>query len=352
MSGLALARAFYRAEVAPRLVGLPHGAALLGEGSEVLGLDDAVSADHDFGPRLQVFTGSTVDPADVEAALVDLPERFDGYPVAFGHTRDPRIRHRVEVVPVADWFRARLGVDPAAGMGLADWLLTPTQVLASLTGGEVFHDPAGEVAARRAALAWYPDDVWRYVLAAGWMRLAQEEPLHGRTGGRGDDLGSRLLAARLVRDLVRLAFLVRRRWAPYGKWLGTAFDRLPPVAGLRPDLDAALRSDDWREREAALVAAAARLGAATNALDLAGPVDAAPRRFHTRDIRISAAESFAAALVGAVTDPALRDLLARLGYRPGGVPPLPGAIDQSVDSTEVLMRPDRCRAAAPLLGLA
>jgi hypothetical protein len=32
-------------------------------------------------------------------------------------------------------------VDPANGMSVADWLLTPTQILASRTAGAVFHDP-------------------------------------------------------------------------------------------------------------------------------------------------------------------------------------------------------------------
>nr|WP_308222325.1 DUF4037 domain-containing protein [Frankia sp. AgB32] len=43
----------------------------------------------------------------------------------------------------------------------------------------------------RRVLAWYPDDVWRCVLAAGWLRVSQEEPFVGRTGGCGDDRSGR-----------------------------------------------------------------------------------------------------------------------------------------------------------------
>jgi len=257
---------------------------------------------------------------------------------------------RVNVTTAKAYFAAHLGTDPAAGMSLTDWLVTPTQTLAALTAGAVFHDPLRLLASRRYAIAWYPDDVWRYVLAAGWLRVGQEEAFVGRTGGRGDDLGSRVVAARLVRDLMRLTFLVQRRWAPYSKWLGRAFTDLPLAPVVGPPLAAALAAPRWRDREAALVEAASRLGAATNELDLAEPVDPAPRPFYTRDIQVVGAERFTVSLTAAIADPAVRALVEDLGERQG-VGRLPGAIDQAVDSTDVLTEPARCRAAAPLLGL-
>jgi hypothetical protein len=342
MSGIELSQRFYRAAVAPLLGDTPHAAALLGDGSEVLGYDDAVSPDHDFGPHVQVFLAEDADPAPVRAALTGLPTRFEDDPVA----------PSVLLTTPAGFHRAAIGVDPAAGMTLADWLLTPTQRLAGLTRGAVCHDPAGWLAARRSALAWYPDDVWRYVLAAGWLRVSQEEAFVGRTGGTGDDLGSRVLTARIVREIVRLAFLVERRWAPYGKWLGRAFTELRVAAELRPCLDTALAATSWRDREAATAAAASLLAKATNGLGLADPVDPAVRRFHARDIRVLGADRLVAALTDSITEPEVLALLDRLGARRhDGVRVLPGAVDQAVDSVEVLTHPDRCRAVAPVLGL-
>jgi len=52
--GLALSRRFYEEVVAPA-VGAPHGAALLGPGSDVVGYDTQRSTDHDWGPRCQLF---------------------------------------------------------------------------------------------------------------------------------------------------------------------------------------------------------------------------------------------------------------------------------------------------------
>jgi uncharacterized protein DUF4037 len=166
MSGLLLARRFYQHVVGPLLADQLHAAALLGDGSEVLGYDDEVSHDHDFGPRLQVFLPDDRDAVAVEVLLRGLPEGFDGFPVVFADTdrHGGAAHHQVEVTTAASFFALRLGVDPVTGMGVADWLLTPTQVLASLTAGAVFRDPTGALARRRAVLRWYPDDVWRYAL--------------------------------------------------------------------------------------------------------------------------------------------------------------------------------------------
>ena len=56
----------------------------------------------------------------------------------------------------------------------------PQQRLLEITRGAVFHDPRGELAAVRDALAWYPDDVWYYVLACQWHRIGEEEAFVGR----------------------------------------------------------------------------------------------------------------------------------------------------------------------------
>ncbi|HET6534067.1 MAG TPA: DUF4037 domain-containing protein [Actinoplanes sp.] len=314
MNGIELSRRYYRTEVAPGLAGVRHAAALLGDGSEVLGFDDEVSTDHDFGPRVQIF----------------IPDR---------HT-------------VAGFFRDRLGFDPGAGVRVADWLLTPTQILAGLTRGAVFHDPDGELARYRAALAWYPDDVWRYALAAGWLKVAQEEAFIGRTGSTGDHLGSQLVTARLARELVRLAFLVERRWAPYGKWLGRACTELTLSAEVGPLLSGALGAAHWRQREQLIGTAGGIVAAATNTLGLAPAVDPAPRQFYDRDIRVLGADRFTVALCREITDPVLRAVIDRVGRRAGVVGRLPGTIDQAADSTDVLTSPARFRAAAPMLGLA
>ena len=210
----------FHAEVVAPLVGdIGYAAGLLGWGSDVLGYDTARSMDHGWGPRLVVL----VDEADVERVrkAVDdgLPDEYDGYPVRFGwDSYAPR--HHVTVATLGDWLRGQLGFDASQGIGIDDWLVTPQQQLLGVAAGRVYGDD-GRLARVREALAWYPDQIWRWTLACQWSRVAQEEAFVQRTHEVGDELGSRVVAARLVRDVMRLALLQARAYAPYSKWLGT-----------------------------------------------------------------------------------------------------------------------------------
>ncbi|TBG07147.1 DUF4037 domain-containing protein [Rhizobium leguminosarum] len=47
-----------------------------------------------------------------------------------------------------------------------------------------------------------------------WNRIAEERAYVGRAGDVGDELGSRIIAARMVGNIMRLAMLIERRYAP------------------------------------------------------------------------------------------------------------------------------------------
>lgn len=327
--GLELARRFYLEAVRPIVdevaPGVPHSAARIGAGSEVLGFDSARSTDHDWGPRLQLFLGrDDLDRhgATIAGALADrLPREFLGHPTHFaasGSTvlgvpgwTDGAIRHGVELAEAGPWFVQRLGFDPADGPCLLDWLATPTQRFREVVAGAVWHDGLDVLERRRAAIAWYPHDVWLHVLACQWLRIAEEEPFVGRTAEAGDQLGSRVLAARLIRDAMRLGLLLRRRYPPYSKWLGTDFG-----AGATGDH----------------LALAAGLVEEQNALGLTEQIDPSPRPFHDRPYQVIGADRCADALFALITDPRV----ARL--------PRIGAVDQFVDSTAALGDLTRLRA--------
>src|SRR5687768_14385796 len=56
--GLQLSRDFYTEVVRPLVAGVPHSAALIGAGSEVLAFDTERSTAHDWGPRVVLFTAA------------------------------------------------------------------------------------------------------------------------------------------------------------------------------------------------------------------------------------------------------------------------------------------------------
>src|SRR5258706_5845800 len=206
-SGTALAARYYGEVVWPLLdrhtPGLPHAAALIGWGSEVLGFDSPRSTDHNWGPRCQIFLGpgDADRAADITAMLADrLPEKFAGWPTRFPDVtaRNPAARHPGEVTELCQWLTDHLGFDPRAGVGLLDWLATPTQVLAEVTSGAVFNDgleagaggSAGGLDAGRAAPARDPAYVWRHLVARPWGRLCQADASPARCAEGGDELGS------------------------------------------------------------------------------------------------------------------------------------------------------------------
>lgn len=259
-TGADLSRAYFGQVVRPLLAahdpGLEVAAARLGSGSDVLGFDDAQSRDHDWGLRLTLLVEDD-RAAEIDALLEsELPETWQGLPTRFATTWDPVERQRVEVASAAGFAASRLGVDPSRGLTIADWLSLTGQSVLEVTAGPIFHDGPGVLSQIREHLAWYPEDVWRYALAADWSRLGQEFPDVGRSGLRGDEDGSAVIAARHVRTMLHLAHLLHRCWPPYGKWLARSAARLPGGGALRIALHEVLRARDWRSRQAALADAA------------------------------------------------------------------------------------------------
>jgi hypothetical protein len=370
MPGLALSRILFEEAVQPLMAqhapSLRFAAGLFGAGSDVAGFDTARSMDHDWGPRLMLV----LDDADwpswaprLDALFrTSLPRTVAGFPTGTAEfATEPGTRHMINAdgegpidhlitittvrrwfgglavanVDTLDWVRlpvewlARVtsatSDERPASLDPATWVTISQQWLLEATAGAIFRDDIGAVTKVRAALAWYPDDVWRYLLAAQWKRIDQLEPFIGRCGEVGDDLGSQLVAMTLVRDVMKLALLMERRYAPYPKWLGTAFSRLSLAPALAPDLDRARYAPEWPEREAGVVSAVATLANRHNALGLTPWIDPTPRSFFDRPFQVMFAARFSEALLATIVDPEVRAL-----------PPHLGGLDQYVDSTDAL----------------
>jgi hypothetical protein len=345
--GLELSAGFFADHVGPLLAqGFPdlrYSAALIGTGSEVLGFDTPLSTDHHWGPRVMLF----LRPGDygarrdgIRAYLSEhLPSRYRGYSTHFTapnpddhgvqhlapHTDGP-INHRVDVLTLDAFLRSYLGLEIGVPMTAADWLSLPSQKLRSIVAGAVFHDDLG-LEAVRERLAWYPADVGRYLLGCLWTRIGQEEHLMGRAGDVQDEIGSALIGARLVRDLMRLAFHLERQYPPYPKWFGTAFGRLACAATLRPHLEAALQARTWPERERGLVPAYEIVAELQRAAEPGADLPGRASDFWGRPFRVIHGGKIAEALFSRIADAQLRSLARS---RPIG------SIDLISDSTDVL----------------
>lgn len=342
--GLELSRRFYhevvRERIETELPGVPYAAGLLGAGSDVLGFDTERSTDHDWGPRLTVLLPDDVvevlAPGLHERLRQSLPHTFLGYSVDFGAPNNESTRwmsgstegpveHKIAISSSERFFDAVLGVRQVTNWSAIDWLVSSEQALLEMTSGAVFHDEIGTISEARRALAYYPDQLWRYLLAAQWTRISQQEAFVGRTGEVGDELGSAVIAADLVRDLMRITFLIERRYAPYAKWLGSAFERLSLAAELAPLLRAVCAATNWRERESALAASYRLLAEQQNRLGIAEPISTETMLYYDRPFQVIRAERFAKAIRAGISDP---EILA--------LPPNVGSVDQWVDSTDVL----------------
>ncbi|MEU4192343.1 DUF4037 domain-containing protein [Kribbella sp. NPDC026611] len=320
---------FHDEVIAPLVGDIGYAAGLLGWGSDVLGYDTERSTDHGWGPRLAVFVDADqVEPVRKRVEQ-GLPDTYQGYAVRFGWDQvEPT--HHISVSTLGDWLRGQLGFDATQGIELADWAVTPQQQLLGVVAGRVYADD-GRLEAVRSALAWYPDQLWRWMLGCQWVRIAQEEAFVQRTHEVGDELGSRVVAARLARDLMRLALLQARTYAPYTKWLGTAFARLDHPDGLDRALAEVVAASNYVERERALVTAYELVARRHNALGITAELDPRPRPYFDRPALVIGADRFADACLGTVTD---EDVL-----KFGRI----GAIDQFADSTDVLSNPSAYR---------
>lgn len=349
--GLELAHAFYTESVRPELQrafpNLAYSAALIGPGSEVLGFDNAMSTDHHWGPRCMLFL-TPKDQKRVAPSLHDhlahtLPRSFRGYSTHFTPPsredgdhgtqllleapHDEPINHRVVCMTLGNLLRDYLGLQPTqASPSTLDWLTTPSHRLATVVGGAVFHDDLG-LQALRARFAWYPHDIWLYLMAATWSRIGQEEHLAPRCGLVGDTLGASIIAHRLIRDVMHLAFLMERRYPPYAKWLGTAFQQLEAAPTLTPVLERVRSAELWQARQEALCEAFELLLERHNALGITPRLDPTCTPFHQRPFRVSHGWRVAHALCEAITEPDVQRIVEHVG-RIGG-------IEQLSDNTDL-----------------
>lgn len=353
MQGIDLSRRFYFEIVAPWLEheapGLRYSAALIGYGSELLGFDDETSRDHNWGPRVHIHLSEEDFALHAKPLLTAFtsvaPQTFAGEPIGWRSRPHPAangphalgvMEHGLEFHTLEGRLMETIGRPTLDNLTLRDWLGFPEQKLLAFTAGAVFRDDDNRLGALREKLSYFPDDIWFYRIACQWGRIAEERAFVGRTGQAGDDLGSRLVAARLMREIMALGFLLERRYAPYAKWFGSGFARLPIASKLRPHLQRSFLAHGWEERGEALAEAYLVLAEIQAAKDVA-PFEAKIGPYFTRPFITINADDAVEAARKSIRSPEIAAL------------PVLGAIDQVSDLTPLLV--DSKRSARTIAAL-
>jgi hypothetical protein len=328
IKALDLSEQFYNEIVAPVLKAhfpqVSYSAALIGWGSEILGFDDLQSTDHNWGLRFHIFLAEE----DFEKysrqinQILDenLPDEFRGFPVNFEivanddqRGRRENLRHHIELDTIEGFFRRYLGCNPHENLKASDWLTFSEHKLLGVTSGKVFSDAPGRLENIRQKFAYFPRDVWLYMLAAQWSKIFEEQAFAGRCGQVGDELGSALITARQIKNLMRLCFLIERKYAPYSKWFGSGFSRLDCAAELKPVFAKVLSAEDWRVRQEFLAQAYEIVVKLYNNLKITTPMSEEVSDYFKRPFLVIKDESVVGKLLAAITDEEIKNLEHNLG---------------------------------------
>jgi hypothetical protein len=282
---LELSRLLYEEQIAPlmqaRFPDLKYAAATYGMCSETLGLDDEVSMDHQWGPRVTVFLSeqdhAPCSPDVMTAFRGSFPARFKGFDVMWAkpgvdiHDTRETILYNVWTSTVGGALGFCGGAE-ALPLQAVDWLRVSEQHLREFTAGVIYRDDTGEFTEARQSLAYYPDDVLRFLLMCDWNAVGGDWFPIGRIGSRGDTLGLRVQVSKVVQHMMRIAFMVSKSYMPYKKWFGTLFKTLPVAATLETVLVDLLHDQEWQRAEEVIGRAASILIQQQNQLGLGAEI--------------------------------------------------------------------------------
>ena len=253
ISGLTLARKYWLTYGKPLIAAkYPQyqgriAAGLVGHGSECYGFDDAISHDHDFGPRFCLWLTDddyAAIGAQLQADYDALPHECMGYSRIDANTATPRaaqssVGRRDGVFAIGDFFESITGYRSApAGDRPHEWLMLDEATLAAATNGAVFADPLGDFSAARQGFTFMPDDVRLSLISRRIGMIAQAGQYNvPRMLERGDGAAAWLSINEFVHAAVSLVFLMNEPvtvgYLPYYKWQFAALRRLSSRAATR-----------------------------------------------------------------------------------------------------------------------
>ncbi len=215
---------------------------LVGKGSDCFGYDDALSQDHDYGPRFVMWVTKKV----YEEIGEELQEAYESLPGSFMGVERIETLHgkdRCGVMVIEDFYKNILGFNLVGMLAhnqeamvpgkesavsgkesmdtIKSWLAVHDHALAAAVNGEVFRDDEGIFTMYRDMLKeYYPKAVW-------YRKIAQTCALFSQSGQynlprmrmRGQLAAAELAKAECAKQAMKLYYLLNRTYAPHDKWL-------------------------------------------------------------------------------------------------------------------------------------
>jgi len=260
--GLKLSRMLFEEEISSimedKFPNLQYAATSLGPCSEILGLDDKISMDHQWGPKIGIVISDT-DYAKYSNEIMKtfkeiLPPNFKGLNMMWAkpgidiHNTNEKALYNIYIttLPGILNFHGKIKQIPFED---TKWLGVSEQHLLEFTSGEVYIDNTGELTKAREFLSYYPDNVLKYLLMMDWSAIGGDWFPMGRMVMKGDDLGLRIQTAKIVQHMMRIAFRLSKKYYPYRKWFGTLFKSLRIASKLEPLLLDLTQEGDWKKME-------------------------------------------------------------------------------------------------------
>lgn len=237
MKGLELARHYFE-EIGLPMIRRDFGmyesriaAGLAGEGSEVLGFDDELSRDHDWGPSFCIWL-TDEDAArfgrELQEAYEKLPGEYLGYPARQVFKGGEA---RVGVIRISDFYRGYTGLCRAPETA-EEWMRIPEMMLAKAAGGQVFMDGPGEFSRiRQALLRYYPPEVRLKKISARAAAMAQSGQYnYSRCLKRGEHVAAASALSEFTNAACSMVYLLNRQYMPFYKWAHHGMRYLPTLS--------------------------------------------------------------------------------------------------------------------------
>jgi len=266
---------------------LRYAASRIGPCSDVLGIDTYISMDHNWGPQAQIFLTEEDHPKysdEIKRVLSEeIPQDYKGFPTNWllnqpnggNHPEfspDGKVNPNVEVLTVRQFVKDNLGIDYTNPITLRDWFAFSEQGLLHVVSGKIFHNDLPELEEMRAYFSYYPQPIWLLKMYAFWNAISEEQTFIGRCHHVQDEVGERLITARIVNKLMKLCFYLEKKFHPYSKWFGTGFSKLNCANDMKPIFQKILKANSYNQRSQALCTACLKIAEMHNALNITRPV--------------------------------------------------------------------------------